>query len=63
MNWFLPAEYPLARAIRLRDAAIECGAHPRFVDRLIGRVREEARRLTDESRLSRAMSRGDGGRH
>lgn len=52
VSFFLPAEYPLARAMRLRDAAITCGAHPRFVERLMERVREEARRVWNPERRS-----------
>jgi len=40
-----PPEYPLARAIRLRDTAMVCGAHPLFIFHLRLRVIQEAQRV------------------
>lgn len=52
MDFYLPAEYPLARALRLRRLAQWCGAHPRFLLLLDARVKEEGRLISQRHPLS-----------
>lgn len=52
MDYHLPAEYPLARVLRLRRLAQWGTAHPRFLARLNERVKEESRLISDRHPLS-----------
>ncbi len=51
MDFHLPAEYPLARVLRLRRWAKWLPAHPRFLLMLERRVKEESQRIIQRNEI------------